>query len=166
MLETKKIPVSPRVRRMDAQAAPRLLPRPAPLPVAAPSRLARSEARLMGIAVTSAVVVCALIVIYLAAYAHVTLLGIDQARARVQLRQDQQRNETLRATRDYLQSPDRVAAAATALGMTTRGDTPVQYIVSGSSRDAVPANGNDSEPQQGINGGTTADIRTAASFDH
>ena len=126
--------------------------------------------RLMGLATVCTAVVCGLLLLYLAAYAHVTRLGIDQANARGQLRRNQLQNEMLQAERDRLQSPHRVIAAATALGMTERGSTPVEYISTaflpakngGADRIASVGEGAD----QGTNGGTTADSSTAASFDH
>lgn len=187
MLDTRKLPVSPRTYRPDAsagraasssmrsvgnvafgEAAP--APRPPARPAAAPrqSRLGRSEMRLMGVATTCTAVVCGLLLLYLAAYAHVTRLGIDQASARGQLRENRLKNEMLRAERDRLQSPQRVIAAATALGMMPRGSVPIQYI-------AAPWHGErmgqgkaktENQGEQGTSGGTTADSLTTAPFDH
>ena len=58
--------------------------------------------RLMGLATVCTAVVCALLLVYLAAYARVTQLGIAQAAARTQLRQNQIRNELLQAERATL----------------------------------------------------------------
>ena len=154
MLETRTPPNPNRTRRMDAlphrsaadarlaaratarpvaigntalEAAPGLPPsRPAARPRT--SRLGRSEMRLMGLATTCTAVVCGLLLLYLAAYAHVSQLGYDQAEARVQLRHYQLQNESLRAKRDFLQSRTHVIRAAIALGMTPRGSTPITYI--------------------------------------
>jgi len=148
MLETRTQPTSHRTRRLDASPRPvarpasaarsvlgntaleavpaRPLPRRAPAP--RPSRLGRSEMRLMGLATTCTAIVCGLLVLYLAAYAHVSQLGYDQAQARTQLRQNQLQNESLRAERDRLQSRHHVIQEALVLGMTPRGETPVTYI--------------------------------------
>ncbi len=190
MLETRKPPASPRIRPADASRRSPDSRRPAavrsagnaalrreldipprPTPVARPNRLGRSEMRLMGLATVCTAVVCGLLLLYLAAYAHVTRLGIDQANARAQLRQSRLENEMLQEERDRLQSPQRVIAAATAMGMTTRGSTPVEYL-SASSLTAAQgsrlANLNGLAEQQAADqethGGTTEDSRTAASF--
>jgi hypothetical protein len=147
-----------------------------------PNRLGRSEMRLMGLASACTAMVCGLLLLYLAAYAHVTRLGIDQANARVQLRRNLMQNEMLQAERDSLQSPHRVAAAALALGMTERGSVPIEYLSptaslpeiksevpevksehdGGAARFASFGGGAD----QGTYGGTTADGSTAASLHH
>ena len=112
MLETRKPPASPRIRPADASRRSPDTRRPAtvrsagnaalrreldipprPTPVARPNRLGRSEMRLMGLATVCTAVVCGLLLLYLAAYAHVTRLGIDQANARAQLRQSRLKNE-------------------------------------------------------------------------
>ncbi len=192
MLETRNLPISPRTRRLDAPpraASPRVsssaaksrsqvngnaaLERalPAPRPVVRPpaparqSRLGRSEMRLMGAATTCTAVVCGLLLLYLAAYAHVTQLGIDQSQARAQLRDNRLQNEMLRAERDRLQSPQRVIAAAVALGMTPREGTPIAYVAPPPRAEPNRAAGQDGSREasgtrgreQGTNGGTTAD---------
>lgn len=90
----------------------------------------------MAIAVVCTAVLCGLLVLYLAAYARVTLLGIDQSQARTLLRQKRLENQTLRAERDRLESPNHVLAAAAAQGM-TRTKTPVIYITPDQDRVAV-----------------------------
>jgi len=178
MLETRTPQDSNRTRRLDAlprsasrapadrrplasgNAALRPAPldeRPAPRPAASPRarRMGRAEMRLMGMATTCTAVVCGLLLVYLAAYARVTRLGIDQAEAHTLLVRRQLQNEMLRAERDRLQSPQRVVAAATALGMTPRGATRVNYI---SVHKTVAG--------QGMNGGTNPDGFTAASLGH
>ena len=155
MLETRLPPPNSRTRRPDdvprpvtrttrtprtygnAALAPERVP-PAAAPEtsrrtprsdrAAHARLARSEMRLMGLATVCTAVVCGLLLLYLAAYAQVTRLGIAQAEARVTLRQNRLQNEMLRAERDRLQSPASVIARATALGMTPRGASRVDYL--------------------------------------
>lgn len=190
MLETRKPPVSTRTRRLEAKprpAAPRVssaastvrpqslgnvalgeaqvAPSPAGRPASLPrqSRLGRSEMRLMGIATTCTAVVCGLLLLYLAAYAHVTQLGIDQAQARAQLRDNRLKNMMLRAECDGLESPGHVIAAATRLGMTPRGSTRIEYI-SLPKKGSHEASG--SRGEQETNGGTTADSSAAASFNH
>lgn len=81
-------------------------------------RMTRSEARLLTWTVTSAVVVCGLLVLYLAAYAHLTLLGIEQAKAQHDFREKWQMNQMLRAQVASLKNPDRIAAGAVRLGLT------------------------------------------------
>ncbi len=128
------------------------------------SRLGRSEMRLMGVATTCTAVVCGLLLLYLAAYAHVTRLGIDQSQARAHLRDNRLRNEMLRAERDRLQSPQHVISAATAQGMTPRGATPVEYIAAPICGDG--AGRKQSQRRQGNRGGsrgrTVARQQTAA----
>lgn len=123
--------------------------------------------RLMGLATTCTAIVCGLLLLYLAAYAHVSQLGYDQAEARTQLRQNQLRNESLRAERDRLQSRHYVIGKAIALGMTPYGATPIRYITArpghlGRTEDAAKT----ADGEQGIHGGTTADSSKQPSFDH
>ena len=72
--------------------------------------------RLMGAATTCTAVVCGLLLLYLAAYAHVTQLGIEQSRALAQLRDNRVRNEMLRAKCDQLQSPQYIIPCRIAAG--------------------------------------------------
>lgn len=188
MLDTRTPPNPNRTRRMDAlphrgtrpvgsarpaarpasigntalEAAPGLPPaRPAARPRV--SRQGRSEMRLMGLATTCTAIVCGLLLLYLAAYAHVSQLGYDQAEARTQLRHNQLQNESLRAKRDFLQSRSHVIRQALALGMTPRGATPISYITAprmatgGPNQDGMKTAA-DRTPggEQGISGDTTA----------
>ena len=204
MLETRTQPTPTRTRRPDAP--PRPVARPAsaarstlgntalesiparPLPRHAPaprtSRLGRSEMRLMGLATTCTAIVCGLLLLYLAAYAHVSQLGYDQAEARVQLRQNQLQNESLRAERDHLQSRRHVIQEALALGMMPRGETPIRYISARAPRSGRggrdvrlrndPATqtgqaggvGAGGDGEQGTNGDTTAGSDNQPSFSH
>lgn len=82
---------------------------------------------MLTVAIACTALVCGLLIIYLGAYARVTLLGLDQARARVTLRQMQTENEMLRAQSAALQSPTRISAHAQSLGM-VRGSSQVCYI--------------------------------------
>jgi cell division protein FtsB len=140
--------------------------RPSPLP--RQSRLGRSEMRLMGLATTCTAIVCGLLLLYLAAYAHVSQLGYNQAQARVQLRQNQLTNESLRAERDRLQSRHYVIQQALAQGMAPRGATPIRYITAQtrpgdqSRADVRMAEGS----EQDSNSGATADSNQQPSFDH
>jgi len=144
MLETKQ-PTREDTARTSARPLPSSAPRPgtstpsarsasAPVPprtarraAKLPDRMARSEARLLTMAVTCTAVVCALLVLYLAAYAHITFLGINQATMRTALREKRLENETLKATLASLQNPDHVAAFALAKGM-TRDPRRIDYI--------------------------------------
>ncbi len=181
MLETRTPQNPDRTRRLDALprsgsrasaehrplASGNAVPRPAPpteRPAASPRsrRMGRAEIRLMGMATTCTAVICGLLLVYLAAYARVTRLGIDQAEARTLLVRRQLQNEMLRAERDRLQSPQRVVAAATALGMTPRGATRVNYIPAHLSD--IPVH--KTVAGQGMNGGTNPDGFTAASLGH
>ncbi len=158
MLDTRMPPISPRTRRFETarpgtSARPARKTPPAQshaparehareqtrppsdgatlrraLPSARSSRLSRAEMRLMGLATVCLGVVCALFLLYLAAYAQVTQLGIAQASARAELRRSQLRFQLLEAERNSLQSPQRILAAAAAQGMMPRGRTPVSYI--------------------------------------
>jgi len=144
MLETRQ-PTREETARTSARPLPASSPRPGastpsarpvPAPILSrprrraaplPDRMARSEARLLTMAVTCTAVVCALLVLYLAAYAHITSLGINQAQMRTALRQKRLENETLKATLAGLQNPDHVAAFALAKGM-TRDPRRIDYI--------------------------------------
>ncbi len=181
MLETRQ-PTREETARTSARPLPALSPRPgartpsahpaaapassrAPRRAAAlPDRMARSEARLLTTAVTCTAVVCALLVLYLAAYAHITQLGINQAQMRTALRQKRLENETLKATLAGMRNPDHIAAFALAKGM-TRDPRRVDYIAppppapsvarlaSPSSLDDTPA----TNRPQGTNSGSTDD---------
>lgn len=150
--------------------------RPQPRAASKPrmSRLGRSEMRLMGLATTCTAIVCGLLLLYLAAYAHVSQLGYDQAEARTLLRRNQLQNESLRAERDRLQSRRRVLQAALALGMTPRGATPISYVtaprrVAAAERaagDGRVAAGTVWDGGQGQNGDTTAGGDKQPSFGH
>ena len=193
MLDTRMTPISTRPRRPQRGAAPaesrfasaprreRTAREPAPrempaaetvrrtLPSARSSRLGRSEMRLMGIATACTAVVCALLLLYLAAYARVTQLGIAQASARGHLHQAQLRNELLSAERNSLESPQRIVAAAAAEGMAPRGATPVNYISAQKSSMQKQNEGGKvaSDWDQGnSSGGTTENSSAAASRGH
>ncbi len=188
MLDTRMTPISTRPRRPQRGAAqaearfaaaphreqtarkqalretPAAEPNRRALPSARSSRLSRSEMRLMGIATTCTAVVCTLLLLYLAAYARVTQLGIAQASARGHLHQAQLRNELLSAERNSLESPQRIVAAATAEGMTPRGATPVNYI---SAQKQYDGGKTASDWDQGnSSGGTTENSGAAASWGH
>ncbi len=187
MLETRNPPTSHRMRRLDgglrpapsrassasASVRPRTIgntalgyAQPDPGPTLRPAhlprqgRLGRSEMRLMGLATTCTAVVCGLLLLYLAAYANVTQLGISQAQARSAVRASRLKNEMLRAERDRLQSPERVTVAAEKQGMAPRGATPVTYIATGRQT------GRGLDGPQRNYGGKTADSLAAASFGH
>lgn len=133
------------------------------LPSARTSRLARSEMRLMGLATGCTAVVCALLLLYLAAYAHVTQLGIAQAQARTHLRQNQIRSALLQAQRNALESPQRIEAAAAAQGMTQRGFAPVSYIP---AQTAETQAGKEPDWEQESRSDTTENSGAAASRGH
>lgn len=162
MLETRMPPASARMRRAHGSARPQERPNAAPaaepfrrsLPSVRQSRLSRAEMRLMGLATVCTASLCALLLLYLAAYAQVTQLGIAQAQARAELRRNQIRNQLLLAQCQALESPQRVVTAAQRLGMTQRGSVPVSYIHFVSDWD------------YGSKGATTEDSRAAASLHH
>lgn len=163
MIETKPQPME-RTLRMAARPATRpsteraasALPRTKtqPEPEAAPSsaksertararrvstadaRLSRSEARLLTMAISCTVIVCALLVVYLAAYAHVTMLGMGQAKLRTELRQKRLENEKLKAALAVSLNPDLVAKNAAELGM-TRDHRRVDYIAAPPTEDGA-----------------------------
>ena len=192
MLETRMPPSTTRTRRSHSSAQPAPSPgtRPAapqtrvreqspreqaaapairrPLPSARTSRLARSEMRLMGLATACTAVVCALLLLYLAAYAHVTQLGIEESQARAVLRQNQVRNELLQAERNTLESPQRITAAAVAQGMIPRGSTPIDYVAARPEPTEAAQSGAEmaSNSDQGNSVGTTETAGAAASFNH
>lgn len=80
-------------------------------------RLARNETRLVGLAVASTSLFCFLLVVYLAAYANVTSLGIQQAQVTKALRGARQQNEILRAELAAARSPQHIVASAQMQGM-------------------------------------------------
>ncbi len=188
MLDTRMPPISTRPRRSYPSAQPGASPRPArspaqaapvreqiapdgpvrrALPSARSSRLSRSEMRLMGLATTCTAVVCALLLLYLAAYAQVTQLGIAQASARTELRRSQLRSQLLQAECNTLESPQRITAAAAAEGMVPRGRTPVNYVAAPPLTKDIAQNTSTQEANsQGNHGGTTEDSRAAAPFGH
>ena len=133
---------------------------------AARSRMARSEARLLTFAVAGTALMCAVLVIYLAAYAHVSQLGLEQSRSNAQLRQARLLNDELEADLTRLQSPARIAAAAQAMGMTA-GAKHVTYL-SAQDTAAWTADGGSADGQntQVANSGTATDGSAAAAFDH
>ena len=187
MLDTRMPPISTRTRRSPSAASqtrplasraadsapagrhqaarelstqdPAAVPARRSLPSARTSRLARSEMRLMGLATACTAIVCGLLLLYLAAYAHVTQLGIAQAQARTQLHQNQLRNALLQAERNSLESPQRIEAAAAAQGMTPRGPTAINYVTARSVEEA-------SETSTGDSGGKTENSSAAASRDY
>ena len=92
------------------------------------SRMARSEARLLAFAVAGTALMCAVLVIYLAAYAHVSQLGLEQARARRSCARPACRMTSFRRSWRGLQSPARVIAAAPGAGHGACGTRPATYI--------------------------------------
>lgn len=175
MLETKPQPIERTVRmaarpasRASAGHAASALPRtperpvPAPSPERADARLSRSEARLLTTAISCTVIVCTLLVIYLAAYAHVTLLGMGQATLRRELREKRLENETLKADLAVALNPNRVASDAAALGM-KRDYRRVDYIAppprqgEGDAELARSTTSNDVSDRVATNSGPTAD---------
>lgn len=190
MLDTRTPSTSARTRRSYSSARPERLPARSPsssrsqaqaapmreqaqngaerrpLPSARSNRLSRSEMRLMGIATACTAVVCALLLLYLAAYAQVTQLGIAQAQARTELHHNQMRRQLLEAERNSLESPQRIEAAAAAEGMTPRGTTPIDYISVRQAENSAQENGAQENAQGNSTGGTTEDSRTAAPFSH
>lgn len=155
----------PPSRESTARALPAA--RPAVRPASRRSkrnRLVRSEARLLTVAVSATALMCAVLLVYLAAYAHVTQLGLEQSQAKAELHAAQQENDRLQAQFTILQSPRRVAAAAQKLGMTL-GGRPATYISAPDEAARTAAGGRDGQGEQVANSGTTADGSTAA-FDH
>lgn len=128
MLETKQaISAPPRSARAARVAAPSPVQTSRRPSAPAPGRLARSEARLLALAVTGTIVVCGLLVLYLAAYAHVSDLGMEQSRRQREWRAARQQNELLRARLAVLQNPKSIARAARAQGM-AQGASRVDYL--------------------------------------
>ena len=168
MLETRTPSVSP------AKLGARPLPRPAaarPLPAARPAparsgRMARSESRLLTFAVAGTALMCAVLLVYLAAYAHISQLGLEQSRARAQLRMARQENDVLQAQLAGLQNPAHIVASALKMGMTAgTGHATYLFVRGAAARTADGGNG-DGQGFQGTNGGTSADGNTAATLDH
>lgn len=79
--------------------------------------LAKSEARLVTLAVSCTAVCCVMLVVYLGAYARVASLSIQQAQASKAFRAARQQNELLRAQLAAARSPQHIVAAAAAQGM-------------------------------------------------
>ncbi|MGO8670525.1 MAG: hypothetical protein ACLQVD_04050, partial [Capsulimonadaceae bacterium] len=124
------------VERALAQI-PAVRPSPAEAPsttrrkrVKAADRVAQSEARLLAILVTGTCIVCGLLIVYLAAYAQVATLGIQQSHARIALREKRAETEELRAACAAAASPALVASAAAQMGM-LHGAERVTYVTIG-----------------------------------
>jgi len=121
------------------------------------SRLARSEARLLALAVTATALMCAVLVVYLAAYARVQQIGLEQTQALSERHRLTLEHDQLQKQLADLQCPARVARAAQAQGM-TQGGVAAKYI-NASDGAAQTADGRE---LQVANGGTTADGKSAA----
>jgi cell division protein FtsL len=80
-------------------------------------RMVRSEARLLAWTVAAAVVVCSLLVVYVAAYARVSALNIEQNKMRAAYRAKWQENQLLKAQEANLKSPYRIDESAKRLGL-------------------------------------------------
>lgn len=111
----------------------RLTPTVAPVPTVKRGRkqmdrLVQKEAKLVAAAVICTSVVCTLLVIYLAAYAQVSSLGIQMSKARVELHKQHLLGETLRAQVARAASPDRIAAAAIKNGMVLEHTQQICYV--------------------------------------
>jgi cell division protein FtsL len=120
------------------------------------SRLARSEARMLTLAVAVTALMCAVLVVYLAAYAHVTQLGLEQAAAHRQLAQEISDGRQLEVEQAELQDRGRIVAEARKLHMTLYTG-PMTYVT---------ASGNNAPPgAEGGEGDTSADDGDAA-HDH
>lgn len=119
------------VRAAMPLRTPEVRPRPATR-----RRRPNPETRLLTVAIGVTCMVCALLVVYLAAYAHVCLLGIDQSNTRTELHKAQLESETLRDRLASLQSPDHVTKSAVRLGM-TRDVRHVDYITPGNDKAAL-----------------------------
>jgi cell division protein FtsL len=101
-------------------------------------RMDRSEARLLAWTVSAAILVCGLLVVYLAAYARVTTLGLAQSKMRAVYRAEWQENQLLRAQEAALKSPYRIADRAERLGL-TKDHKRVDYIPPSVSMPDAPA---------------------------
>jgi hypothetical protein len=144
-------------RRVKPAAAPvhpgRAVPRPA-VPRRASrrgivlSRLARSEARMLTVAVAVATLMCVTLVIYLAAYAHVTWLGLEQSAAHRQLSREISINHRLQVEQANLQDRGRIVTEALKMHMALYTG-PTTYVTAPSADAQANAGG--------VNGGTTTD---------
>ena len=164
-------------RLHNGSGEPDLVMGSARAPLSPVNRLERSEARLLAVAITCSIALCAVLVLYLGAYAKVTSLGLSQAHGRVELRAQRFRNETLRAQCAALQNPNRIGAKAKAMGMVVE-TRHVCYIDPNISLQAVPVKVDTQLPQVAVipteqnltgfqvaNRGTTADGDTTT-FSH
>ena len=120
----------------------------------------------MGLATACTAIVCALLLLYLAAYAHVTQLGIDQAQARTQLRQNQLRNALLQAECNSLESPQRIAAAAARHREWSRAAQRRLTMLRPEKKQDSPDAKSRLAGSRGGSGGTTEDSGAAAFGDH
>ncbi len=136
----RAVPAVPAVQRPSPHRAPR------PQPVR--SRLARSEARMLALAVAVTALMCAVLVVYLAAYARVTQLGLEQSAAHRQLAQEVMENHRLAVEQAELQDRGRIVAEAGKLHMALYTG-PTTYVTAGGA--GAPPD------TQGESGGTTAD---------
>jgi cell division protein FtsL len=113
--------------------------RPTARRTVAQSRMARSEARMLALAVAVTTLMCGVLVIYLAAYAHVTWLGMEQAQAREQLTLAIRENHRLQMNLADLKDPAHIIAAAKAQGMTLYTERPAYVIVGANGQASVLA---------------------------
>lgn len=139
-------------------------------------RLVKQEAKLVAAAVICTSVVCALLVVYLTAYAQVSSLGIQMSKARVELRKERLLGETLRAQVARAASPDRIAAAAVKNGMVLEHTQQICYVNPAGdmtsktdlTAQSTPNNGDTASPQtqsgtRMASRGANADTSTTAS---
>ena len=96
---------------------------------------------MLTLAVGVTALMCAVLVIYLAAYAHVTQLGLEQDDAHQQWIQAERENHLLQVQQAELQNPASIATRAAHLGMTLYTG-PTIYVTASTG--------------QGANSGTTA----------
>lgn len=126
----KRQPDASRAGASRNQAAAKPLPSVVPVRArkAVVDRLAQQEARMLAGVVACASVVCGLLVIYLAAYAQVANLGIQMSKARVDLRTQRMKSETLQAQVAQASSPALIARAAVKNGMVLEHTEQICYI--------------------------------------
>jgi hypothetical protein len=83
----------------------------------ATDRLARSEARLVGVAVAVTITFCLVLVVYLGEYAQATRLSIELSQANLALHKATEQSEIMKDKYAAARSPQRIIDSAVAQGM-------------------------------------------------
>lgn len=100
-------------------------------------RLTRSHRNMVTVVTAATLIVCTLLVAYLACYARVVSLGLAQSHSRMMLHQRLMLAETLRSECAAAARPEQIAADAVAMGMVAQ-HMRVAYVSAPPTGDATP----------------------------